>query len=274
VCIWRMKDVRIAKKLTDRGMSWRCTVRNALTTISGWERLFPALKQSLESRRSDRLATEKRDRKSQRHDLVVTAYRKHLKTLNPTDVPFLPTPAQCLQFGPLFKIAEPDVVDLTDQWHQDVRVAVVEAYSLMLQVLLKHKRYLVSMLASDPLESSTVPEGLVEDELDAKLALATSVYGERVPYWGLEQVIEKGDRRMTYSGDYVQFYSQTPRYPFSASHRSAVLAVLSCLGKGPTSTVTDLDMADERLLCLACRQVYSWRGAVSFSASQRHIYGQ
>jgi hypothetical protein len=241
--------------------------------LVAWDRLLLTLLPTLNKARSIRDTLESIVRKSHREDLIEAAYRRHLKTLTPVIIPLLPSPIQCKEFAPLTTIADTDVVELTDQWHRDLEIAVIEAHTLMLGQLLKHKQHLVSQLSSGDMGHSLRIEDLSEEELDSKLALATTVYGMSEPSWGLEQISRIGDQRVVNHWGRDLSYSHTPPYPFSAPCRAAVLAILLCLGKGPTTTVAELDVAEERLLCLACpssRTVYTWRAAVSLSCLQRH----
>jgi hypothetical protein len=194
-------------------------------------------------------------------------YTEHLKTLPPQEVPFLPAPDQSVQFPPLSNLAEEDREILSDEWHRDVEAGVLEAFPLMVERLRKHKERLVALLPSDD-SQPIASEDLSDAELDAKLALATTVYSFQLTrYFGPEAFMRRGDERVALSDGHVPSYTEMPKtLVFAKYDHDAVLTILACLDKDRATTAAALDAADDRLLCLHCsmmpRMVYSWREAV------------
>ncbi|KZV66901.1 hypothetical protein PENSPDRAFT_688594 [Peniophora sp. CONT] len=234
--VWKKPNVTSVRPLTDRE----------------WNDLLPKLLPSLDDNRKWRLQNERKYRRDLRVSAIHEASLALLGSdaVKPQDVPYLPRPRACTQFGSFSALLDEDEVEISADWKQRVDVALRDALTLMRGTLTKHQ-----------IEFATLIQGFEVDGPEALRILSspTSVfvvqeYGWSRVCFGLEAVV-CADYRPSYDLP-VENYSESrlPRVRKIAPESAliAVRSILRMLQLEDTTTILELDILDPCFTCKTC----------------------
>lgn len=212
-----------------------------------WHALLPTLTPTLDSSRNLRRERERRARRDRRVEAAQNAYFELLKSdVKPRDIPYLPRPHACTQFGSLLTLVDEDEEEISTNWRERLDVALHEALPLMQDAFKKHLTEFASLI-QDLDESSSDPADI--------LSLATSVLVVRDRYhlqsarFGLEAVAFSSIPNRSYCDSRI---SRVSRHTPDSTAVKAVKAILSILKLEETTTILELDVLDGCFTCTSC----------------------
>ncbi|KZV66920.1 hypothetical protein PENSPDRAFT_736874 [Peniophora sp. CONT] len=259
--IWKLKDVNVAKPLTDRA----------------WNNLLPTLLPTLSDERTSRLDKEYTTRYDLRLDAAHKAWFSLMQSpaLHPRELPYLPEPNQCASLEPISRTLSEDV-EVSVDWLARLQDACSEALVHARDIWTK--RQLTAAQKLEAVNSNSVGAQKTES-LDPMQALsrATSVFkvsdGQNRHRFGYEVLAEAQNGGFYFkSGTYDNETFWRHIEGVLPQGQRSVEAVLQHLGLGSNTTIHELDRLDPALTCITCVTdtkrhwakglVYGWRSAV------------
>ncbi|KZV66900.1 hypothetical protein PENSPDRAFT_688593 [Peniophora sp. CONT] len=236
--IWRLKDVNVSKPLTDRA----------------WSILLPTLIPTLDHARDMRHESDRLRRRHRRLDAAEKAYVEALRSgvAKPQDIPYLPRPGSCTQFGSLPALLDEDEVEISEDWRQRLEVAFNDALPLMQDAFEKHRIEFASLLMGD--SNVEPPDPLRVLSLATSALVVRDRYGSRSVCFGLEAIAWASTQMYNTRSDELYSDSRLLRVvqPTPEHVGKAVRVVLRLLGLDETSTILDLDTLDPCFTCTTC----------------------
>ncbi|VDC07699.1 unnamed protein product [Peniophora sp. CBMAI 1063] len=245
--IWGLKGVSSSKPLTDRS----------------WNTLLPTLLPALNRARNRRREAGREMRRNRRLDAAEKAYVDLLQSdvVDPKDIPYLPWPGECTEFGLLPTLIDEDEDELSSEWMQRVDAALGDALRLMHHSLQRHVAEFASLL---PGFDGSVPEANLRDIPSIDLDdLATSVFVVKKPFdswrnvcFGKEVVACSAVRPYFSSSEAGSEYCDSRLtcvvQPTPASVVAAVQMLLNILRLSFLTTIPELDVLDPAFICKTC----------------------
>ncbi|VDC07700.1 unnamed protein product [Peniophora sp. CBMAI 1063] len=236
--IWRLKDVNVSKPLTGRA----------------WDKLLPTLLPLINNARDRRFERERHHRRETRLNTIQSAYIDLLKSgvVKPQDIPYLPRPTACTQFGTLPDLLDEDEPEITDDWRQRVDVSLQDALSLMQDAFKQHQREFASLLEDSGDSTSNSIDVLSRA---SSVLVVREKFSVRTACFGLQALATSFITLSYGAGSELYRESRLSRVvtPTPESAVKAINNVLHLLDLDRTATIPELDILDPCFICLTCQ---------------------